>query len=265
MSWGRSGRALSLLTLLSLAPGLVPGLAAGADSSEPPVTLPPVVVTAPGPLPQPVPREWVPSAVDLLERREIGAGRPAVLPDLLERQPGVTLQNEQGTPFQPTLTLRGFTASPVTGLPQGVSVFLDGVRLNEPTVEELNFDLIPLEDVERIEVIRGASVLFGRNTLGAAVNIVTRRGRGDPRDRPRGRGRQLRPPALPVPRKRRIPAARLLRRAHSHPGGRLPRLHRLPAVARLRQARAPRGRLRWDGLLPVQQRPHHAGRLPAPA
>jgi outer membrane receptor protein involved in Fe transport len=72
--------------------------------------------------------------------------------------------------------LRGFVASPVTGLPQGVSVFLDGVRLNEPTVEEVNFDLIPLEAVDRVEIIRGPSVLFGRNTLGGAVNLLTRRG-----------------------------------------------------------------------------------------
>src|SRR5262249_62027903 len=83
---------------------------------------------------------------------------------------------EQGNPFQPDLTLRGFTSAPVTGLPQGLSVFLDGVRLNEPTVEEVNFDLIPLEDIERVEVIRGPPVLFGRNTLGAAVSMTTRRG-----------------------------------------------------------------------------------------
>src|SRR5207249_150075 len=68
------------------------------------------------------------------------------------------------------------TISPVTGLPPGLSVFLDGVRLNEPTVEEVNFDLIPLEDVERVDVVRGPSVLFGRNTLGGAINLVTRRG-----------------------------------------------------------------------------------------
>ena len=57
-------------------------------------------------------------------------------------------------------------------------MFLDGVRINEPTVEEVNFDLIPLEDAERVEVIRGPSVLFGRNTLGGAINIITRRGEG---------------------------------------------------------------------------------------
>jgi iron complex outermembrane recepter protein len=156
--------------------------ALAAERPEPPprdesmIQLPPVQVTAPAPLPEALPRIWVPGAVDILERPEIGPSRPSVLPDVLERLPGVTLQNEQGSPFQPTLTLRGFVASPVTGLPQGVSVFLDGVRLNEPTVEEVNFDLIPLEDVDRIEVIRGPSVLFGRNTLGAAISLTTRRG-----------------------------------------------------------------------------------------
>src|SRR5438093_10045100 len=85
-----------------------------------------------------------------------------------ERLPGVSLQSEQGNRLQPDLSLRGFTISPVTGLPPGLSVFLDGVRLNEPTVEEVNFDLIPLEDVDRVDVIRGPSVLFGRNTLGGA-------------------------------------------------------------------------------------------------
>ncbi len=152
------------------------GPAAAADRDAETITLPSVVVTAPAPLSDGLPREWVPSAVDILSGRDALAGRPSVLPDALERRPGVTLQNEQGNVFQPSLSLRGFTASPITGLPQGISVYLDGVRLNEPTVEEVNFDLIPLEDVERIEVIRGPSVLFGRNTLGGAINIVTRRG-----------------------------------------------------------------------------------------
>jgi outer membrane receptor protein involved in Fe transport len=168
---------LAVLVGLTVAIMDGPGPTAAADrDEEAAVTLPSVVVTAPAPLSEGLPREWVPGAVDVLSGRDGLAGRPAVLPDALERRPGVTLQNEQGTVFQPGLTLRGFTTSPVTGLPQGISVFLDGVRLNEPTVEEVNFDLIPLEDVERIEVIRGPSVLFGRNTLGGAINIITRRG-----------------------------------------------------------------------------------------
>ncbi len=155
---------------------LLDASASSAQQDEPITRLPPLVVVAPSSSTLAVPRSWVPNWLDTLSGAEIKAARPSILPEVLERLPGVTLQNEQGNPFQPNLTLRGFTASSVTGLPQGVSVFLDGVRLNEPTVEEVNFDLIPLEDIDRVEIIRGPSVLFGRNTLGAAVSMTTRRG-----------------------------------------------------------------------------------------
>jgi outer membrane receptor protein involved in Fe transport len=173
---GSRGLLVSVLALLVIAVAPRPAEVSAAEPVEPAVVLPPVLVTAPVPLSDGLPRDWVPSAVDSIRGRDAREGRPAVLPDALERSPGVTLQNEQGNPFQSNLSLRGFTASSVTGLPQGVSVFLDGVRLNEPTVEEVNFDLIPLDDVKSIEVIRGPSVLFGRNTLGGAINIITRRG-----------------------------------------------------------------------------------------
>ncbi len=174
----RLSRWLGAFLILLMAAGRT---SAAEPSAEPPredgvLRLPPVRVVAPAPLPEALPRSWVPGTADILQGAEIGSSRPMVLPDLLERLPGVTLQNEQGNPLQPTLTLRGFAVSPVTGLPQGVSVFLDGVRINEPTVEEVNFDLIPLEAVDRIEVIRGPSVLFGRNTLAAAISLTTRRG-----------------------------------------------------------------------------------------
>jgi len=173
----RSHRSLvAVLALLTLATGPWPAQVGAVEPGEASVTLPPVLVTAPVSLSEGLPRDWVPGAVDSVRGKEVLIDRPTVLPDALERYPGITLQNEQGNPFQPDLVLRGFTTSSVTGVPQGISVFLDGVRLNEPTVEEVNFDLIPLDDVKSIEVIRGPSVLFGRNTLGGAINIITRRG-----------------------------------------------------------------------------------------
>src|SRR6266702_3245998 len=66
------------------------------------------------------------------------------------------------------------------GVGGGVTVYVDGVRANEPDAHEVNFDLLPLEDVERVEVVYGPSVLLGRNALGAAVNLVTRRGSNPP-------------------------------------------------------------------------------------
>jgi outer membrane receptor protein involved in Fe transport len=98
------------------------------------------------------------------------------LQESLMRLPGVTLNDEQGNAVQPGISLRGFQGTSVKGVPQGISVFLDGVRLNEPTVEEINFDLIPMDDIERIELIRGPSAIFGRNTLGGSLNIMTSRG-----------------------------------------------------------------------------------------
>src|SRR5215471_5168538 len=169
-----------VLLMMARAQTTPPGSATGnrepTPGPPPPVQMTPVIVTAPLPQPIPLPRSSIPGAIDVLTDKEVLDVSPHVLPDSLESQAGVTLQNEQGSPYQPDLTLRGFVASPVTGLPQGISIFRDGVRLNEPTVEEVNFDLIPLEDVESVEIIRGPSVLFGRNTLGGAVNIVTRRG-----------------------------------------------------------------------------------------
>ena len=98
------------------------------------------------------------------------------LADALDELPGVTTSDELGAPAQLDVTLRGFQVSPTIGLPQGVTVYVDGVRMNEPDANEVNFDLLPLEDVERVEVVYGPSVLLGRNSLGAAVNLVTRRG-----------------------------------------------------------------------------------------
>src|SRR5437879_211712 len=98
------------------------------------------------------------------------------LADALDQLPGVTTSDELGATGQLDVSLRGFNVSPVIGLPQGVTVYVDGVRANEPGAHEVNFDLLPLEDVERVEVVYGPSVLLGRNALGAAVNLVTRRG-----------------------------------------------------------------------------------------
>ncbi|HET7343205.1 MAG TPA: TonB-dependent receptor [Methylomirabilota bacterium] len=161
-----------LTTLLT-----VVAVRAAAQNVSEPVTLPPVRVSAPARLPDaPLPLDHVPATVQIISgdrARESGA---VTLQDALTPLPGVTTADEQGSSAQRDLSLRGFSATPVTGVPQGISVFVDGVRVNEPTAEEVNFDLISLEDVERIEVIRGPTALFGRNTLGGAVNLLTRRG-----------------------------------------------------------------------------------------
>jgi outer membrane receptor protein involved in Fe transport len=118
--------------------------------------------------------------VETVDREELRRSAARSVQDALQQVPGVALADEQGNPFQQDLSMRGLVASPVTGLSQGLSVFLDGVRVNEPGVEEVNFDLLPLSDLERVEVIRGPHAIFGRNTLGGAIQLVTLRGAARP-------------------------------------------------------------------------------------
>lgn len=119
--------------------------------------------------------ERSPAQVDVLDVRAAPRG-PASAAAALERLPGVSVSNDQGSRAQPTLEVRGFSLSPVAGVPQGVSVFLDGVRINEPDAQELNFDLIPMDAIEHAELIRGPTALFGKNTLAGALNLFTARG-----------------------------------------------------------------------------------------
>jgi outer membrane receptor protein involved in Fe transport len=137
------------------------------------------VVRASARLPEsPVSASEFPASVQVMTREEISQSGATTLQEALQGLAGGSLNDEQGNSLQPDVTIRGFTGSPVTGLSQGISVFVDGVRVNEPDVEEINFDLIPLDEVDRIELIRGPSAQFGRNSLAGSLNIITRRGRG---------------------------------------------------------------------------------------
>src|SRR3989441_10500599 len=158
---------------------LLPALAGAQQPDSLPkdtATLAPVVVTG---VRLPSVRELVRGLAGrtaALSATDLDARGVRSLADALEQLPGVTTSDELGATGQLDVSLRGFNVSPVIGLPQGVAVYVDGVRANEPGAHEVNFDLLPLEDVERVEVVYGPSVLLGRNALGAAVNPSPRRG-----------------------------------------------------------------------------------------
>ena len=120
----------------------------------------------------------VPGRSAVIGGDEARAPRPRALHEALAGQPGASLYDDLGSPWKQTLVVRGFTTSPVVGLPQGVSVFVDGVPVNEPDAGQVNFELLPLAHVERIEILSGTASLLGPNSLGGAVNLVTRRGGG---------------------------------------------------------------------------------------
>jgi len=139
--------------------------------------LPEILVTAPARLPEvPLSLAEVPASVQVITAEEIRRSGALNLQDVMQQLPGVHLNDQQGNAYQFDLSFRGFSGTSVTGTPQGITVFVDGVRVNEPTVEEINFDLVPLDDVERIELIRGPTAVFGRNALAGSLNIITKRG-----------------------------------------------------------------------------------------
>jgi len=108
------------------------------------------------------------------------ASRHREATEILAGIPGVSASNDQGSHAQPSLDLRGFTLSPVVGAPQGVSVFLDGVRVNEPDAQEVNFDLLPMDAVESAELLSGPSAVFGKNSLAGSIQLRTARGGATP-------------------------------------------------------------------------------------
>jgi outer membrane receptor protein involved in Fe transport len=126
----------------------------------------------------PVIGSGIPARISTVTGEAIDAWEPRLLADAMATQPGVSLYDDLGSPFKLNLSTRGFNAGPVVGLPPGVSVFLDGVRQNEPDAAEVNFDLLPMEHVEQVELLSGSGSLLGPNSLGGAINLVTRRGSG---------------------------------------------------------------------------------------
>jgi iron complex outermembrane recepter protein len=126
----------------------------------------------------PVIGSGIPARISTVTGEAIDAWEPRLLADALASQPGISMYDDAGSPFKLNLSTRGFNVGPVVGLPSGVSVFLDGVRQNEPDAAEVNFDLLPMEHVQRVELLSGSGSLLGPNSLGGAVNLITRRGNG---------------------------------------------------------------------------------------
>ena len=108
---------------------------------------------------------------------EITASHAADLTEYLKRMTGGVFVNDiQNNPLQPDINYRGFQASPVTGVPQGLAVYQNGVRINEAFGDTVNLDLIPPSAIQRIDVVTSNPV-FGLNALGGAINMVTPNGR----------------------------------------------------------------------------------------
>lgn len=146
------------------------------------VQLAPVEVISVSPLPGlGVPRNQVPANVQTATAADLDRRHALDLSDYLSRALGsVSLNAMQNNPFQPDINFRGFTASPLLGTPQGLSVYLDGVRLNQPFGDVVSWDLIPRSAIASIALMPGSNPLFGLNTLGGALSVQTKDGVKNP-------------------------------------------------------------------------------------
>ena len=100
---------------------------------------------------------------------------------LSRRFGGVHFHSAQGNPLQPDLYYRGYAASPLLGLPMGLTVYQNGVRLNEPLGDAVNWDLVPMNAVASLSLLSGSNPLFGLNTLGGSVVVQMKNGFSHPR------------------------------------------------------------------------------------
>lgn len=148
------------------------------DNPASALELPTVEVVAPTPLPGlGVPREQIPANVQAATDEQIRRQESSTLIEFMEKAlPSVNINGVQGSPFQFDVNYRGFTASPRLGIAQGLSVYLDGVRMNEPFGDIVNWDLIPQPAIANLNLIPGSNPLFGLNTLGGALSLRSKSG-----------------------------------------------------------------------------------------
>lgn len=122
-------------------------------------------------------RDQIPANVQSVTGLQLRRSQAVSMTDFLNSHlQGVNVNDYQGNPFQMDVTYRGFSASPQIGTPQGLSVFLDGTRVNEPFGDVVNWDLIPLNAIAGLDLYSGSQPLFGLNTLGGALSLRTRSG-----------------------------------------------------------------------------------------
>jgi iron complex outermembrane recepter protein len=180
--------ALGMLLLLpSVAAQAQPAPESAAPITAPPAqpspqapartTLPEVVVIGTTPLPGVgIDRDKLPANAISIPGPDTAKQGPAGLGTALDERLGsVNVNANQDNPFQPDIQYRGFEASPILGTPIGVAVYQNGIRLNEPFGDNVNWDLVPDFAINRLSVIP-TNPVYGLNALGGAMVIDMKNG-----------------------------------------------------------------------------------------
>jgi outer membrane receptor protein involved in Fe transport len=128
-----------------------------------------------------LPMNQIPSNVQTADSQDMQRQQTLDLADYLNNNfSGVNVSESADNPFQLDINYHGFTASPLLGTPEGLSVYVDGVRVNESFGDTVNWDLIPQSAISTVTLMSGSNPVFGLNTLGGALSIKTKSGHDNP-------------------------------------------------------------------------------------
>ena len=160
---------LSLLGLVGLA------LNAHADDLQ----TSKINVYSPGPLPSiGLDRSIVPGAIQVIDPKDIAQQSGVSLADYLNNNTqGISFNEVGGNPWQPEIFYRGYSAGSIAGNPQGLSIYVDGVRENQPFSDVVLWDTIPTWALSGVQVVGGSNPIYGLNTLGGAISMQTKNGK----------------------------------------------------------------------------------------
>ncbi|MBU3932749.1 MAG: TonB-dependent receptor plug domain-containing protein, partial [Proteobacteria bacterium] len=165
---------LLILFILNM-PGAVFGETKPSES-EKTVTLEEVVVTATRDREE---IRKVPAHVSVITEDEIKKSGATTVVELLDKLEGIYVRSYSGNPAQSIIDMRGFGGENPFGK---TLIMLDGRRMNRPDMSGINWLQVPINMIERIEVVRGpGSVLYGDAAIGGVVNIITKKGEGPPK------------------------------------------------------------------------------------
>ena len=118
----------------------------------------------------PIPKKNVIADTTTINEEEIERAGSSSLTDLLQRQPGIEIYNSGGQGKVSSLHIRGSESDHVV-------VLIDGLRVNQVTSGLTAFENIPLSQIEKIEIVRGASSsLYGAGAIGGVIQIFTKKG-----------------------------------------------------------------------------------------
>ena len=127
-----------------------------------------------------LPLNKVPANIQLADPKAVKNQAGVSIADYMQNNmQGVTVSDMTGNAWQPEINFRGYSASSLTGNAQGLSTYIDGVRVNEPFGDVTLWDKIPSFAIDSMQMVPGSNPLFGLNTLGGAIAITTKSGRNN--------------------------------------------------------------------------------------